>query len=284
MKAVLILLALRTAVASTPRMARWDDELTDPTRLVEPVHTDGKIAALNSENPYWTAGKNARFEGLTLRDAKALMGVLNATADTLASIETDGVKTYDARSSVTLPTDFDWRTDPRAKGCPSLEEIRDQSNCGSCWAFGSVEAMTDRTCIQSNGTKQAHLAAEDVTSCCRLCGMGCDGGIPVAAYSYFKRTGVVTGGQFGDKSMCYSYRLAPCAHHVASKTYPNCTGMKPTPKCALTGSNSAACPDKTSIVWHQDKRMGATTCVEFPIPNFSMSCLRLSNSHFQPSF
>ena len=96
---------------------------------------------------------------------------------------------------VELPISFDWRTDPRAakchtptfparprlhrrvrtlllpprrRRCPSLAEVRDQSNCGSCWAFGSVEAMTDRICLASKGAKNVHLSAQDVASCDHL--------------------------------------------------------------------------------------------------------------------
>ena len=69
---------------------------------------------------------------------------------------------------IDLPSDFDWRTDPRAKACPSLKEIRDQANCGSCWAFGSVEAMSDRICISSKGAKNIHLSAQDMTSCATM--------------------------------------------------------------------------------------------------------------------
>ena len=53
-----------------------------------------------------------------------------------------------------------------------------QADCGSCWAFGSVEAMTDRLCIATKGQKKIHLSAEDVTSCDTLGDMGCNGGIP----------------------------------------------------------------------------------------------------------
>jgi len=35
-------------------------------------------------------------------------------------------------------------------------------SCGSCWAFGAVEAMSDRICIASNGTTNAHISAEDL--------------------------------------------------------------------------------------------------------------------------
>merc|ERR1712190_166772 len=148
-----------------------------------------------------------------------------------------------------MPTEFDWRTDPRAANCPSLKEIRDQANCGSCWAFGSVEAMTDRLCIASNGTDKTHLSAEDVTSCCHLGDMGCSGGIPSTVYTYYQLSGVVTGGNYGDKSMCYSYQLAPCAHHSSSSKYPNCTGSTRTPKCARKCVDNGA-------AWEASKKHG----------------------------
>jgi len=47
-----------------------------------------------------------------------------------------------------LPTNFDSREQwPK---CDSIREVRDQSNCGSCWAFAACEAMSDRLCIASN--------------------------------------------------------------------------------------------------------------------------------------
>merc|ERR1719248_311808 len=90
--------------------------------------------------------------------------------------------------------------------------------------------MTDRICIGSKGASKVHLSAQDVASCDKAGDMGCNGGVPSTVYSYYKMSGVVDGGNYGDKSGCYSYQMAPCAHHSASK-YPNCTGSVPTPKC-----------------------------------------------------
>merc|ERR1719198_1892284 len=94
--------------------------------------------------------------------------------------------------------------------------------------------MTDRICLASKGAEQYHLSAQDVTSCCGLLSgdNGCGGGVPSTVYSYYKSTGIVTGGNYGDKSGCYSYQLAPCAHHTNSSSYPACPAEGGTPKCA----------------------------------------------------
>ena len=46
------------------------------------------------------------------------------------------------KKNLNLPDSFDPREEyPQ---CESIKEIRDQANCGSCWAFGAAEAMSDR--------------------------------------------------------------------------------------------------------------------------------------------
>jgi cathepsin B len=199
----------------------------DEATLSKPALSDEFISAHNARNDAtWTAGRNAIFEGATLKDVKSRLGTLQTTD------KSQWLPFKAPEQFVDLPAEFDWRTDPRATNCPSLKEIRDQSNCGSCWAFGSVEAMTDRRCIASGGKDQTHLSAQDVTSCDHLGDMGCNGGIPSTVYSYYRASGIVDGGNFGDKSMCYSYQMEPCAHHSASTKYKNCTGALPTPRCA----------------------------------------------------
>jgi cathepsin B len=229
----------------------------DEAQLSEMVLSDDMIGQVNSQNgATWVAGRNTLFEGATLRDAKVLMGTLQST-------DKDHVLPYSPPAAVPvseLPADFDWRADPRAKSCPSVKEIRDQANCGSCWAFGSVEAMTDRLCIGSGGKDTTHLSAEDVTSCCQIGGMdqGCDGGVPSTAYTYYKTNGIVSGGNYGDKTGCYSYQLAPCSHHDVDPKYKNCSDSVPTPKCARK------CADDSQTSWYRSKvhggDMGYSVC------------------------
>lgn len=222
---------LGVAFAAVPHhgLHDWSDkgELMDKDELAKDALSEEEITKFNSLNGNtWVAGRNTIFDHATLADAKVLMGTLQNT-------DTSTFLPYKAQEKIVeLPSDFDWRTDPRAASCPSLKEIRDQANCGSCWAFGSVEAMTDRLCIASNGTDKTHLSAQDVASCDHLGDMGCNGGVPSTVYSYYKLNGIVDGGNYGDKSGCYSYQLAPCAHHSTDPKYKPCPDEVPTPACA----------------------------------------------------
>jgi len=94
------------------------------------------------------------------------MGALPETKETKPDFKTD----YEVED-FEMPASFDART--AWPQCPHISHIRDQSTCGSCWAFGGVEAMSDRICIASNGTVQEELSTEDMLSCCgSSCGSG----------------------------------------------------------------------------------------------------------------
>jgi len=114
-----------------------------------------------------------------------------------------------------IPDDFDSETNwPHC--AKILGDIRDQSNCGCCWAFAGAEAASDRMCIATNGALQVPLSAEDVCFCASE--DGCDGGQIDVPWSFIKRDGAVTGGQyqgtgpFGE-GMCSDYSLPHCHHH-----------------------------------------------------------------------
>ena len=110
-----------------------------------------------------------------------------------------------------LPTSYDVREDwPE---CPSIWMIWDQGRCGSCWAFGTVMAMSDRLCIQSGGDIKAILSTQNVLTCCVKCGekhKNCQGGDPTEAYEYWKKEGIVTGGSYQSRYGCQPYSFGPC--------------------------------------------------------------------------
>lgn len=69
-----------------------------------------------------------------------------------------------------LPNRFDWRTE--ANGLP---EIKDQGDCGSCWAFGTVGAF--ESIIQIRDNRRVRLSEQELVSCNRnQDNDGCQGG------------------------------------------------------------------------------------------------------------
>jgi cathepsin B len=187
------------------------------------------IEEVNSMQTTWKAGINPRFDGASKEFVKRQLGSFedkdHSRYDLLPKIEHN----VDASA---IPTAFDWRQTAGTM-CPSVNVIRDQSNCGSCWAFGAAESATDRLCIQTNGGKQFMIGAADILSCCSTCGSGCNGGYPSQAWHWLTTTGAVTGGNYQDYSWCWSYPYPTCEHHNNKTTYVQCSSLPsyPTPTC-----------------------------------------------------
>lgn len=185
----------------------------------------GAIAdRVNTLKTTWTAQAPSRFLDMDYEIIKGMMGTKLSGGPILP------VGEHLLQGSLQqTPTTFDART--AWDKCQSIKEVRDQANCGSCWAFGAVEAMSDRICIASGQTDQTRISSEDLLSCCSSCGFGCQGGYPSAAWQYFANNGLVTGNLYGDNSWCRPYSMAPCAHHVQSSKYPPCGPIQSTPSC-----------------------------------------------------
>jgi cathepsin B len=209
------------------------------------------IAKVNSMNSSWTAGFNRRFAGQPITAIKRQLGVRDVNPPVW---KRPPIKVHTGFDIAALPTSFDSRQ--QWPNCPTIKEIRDQSDCGSCWAFGAVEAASDRICIDTQGAKNAHLSAEDMVGCCSACGFGCDGGDPASAWNYLTTTGAVTGGNYGDESWCSAYSLPNCEHHNNHTTYPPCGPSEyPTPACPT------ACDSQSTYgtPFAQDKHIFATS-------------------------
>lgn len=195
--------------------------LAHPARIT-PLSQD-MIDYINNLDTTWKAGPN--FRGRSLESVRSMLGTWI----------TPGRKTglpklvhYDVKD---LPDTFDARD--QWPDCPTIKEIRDQGSCGSCWAFGAVEAMSDRYCIHSQGATNVHVSAEDLTTCCQTCGDGCGGGYPPEAWNYWVRSGLVTGGNYNTSQGCQPYQIPSCDHHVVGKQKP-CGQELPTPRCERT--------------------------------------------------
>jgi C1A family cysteine protease len=93
-----------------------------------------------------------------------------------------------------VPSAFDWRN---VLGNNFVTPVRNQGNCGSCWAFAVTAALESRALITFNlpGTN-LNLSEQIVLSCSG--GGSCNGGSPTTATNFFKTTGV-------NLETCYPY-------------------------------------------------------------------------------
>jgi len=170
---------------------------TASKRLInDPEH----IKNLNSKGSSWVAGPNSFFDGMTLEDARPLLGTaLSHIADHMDKVLPES----HYASNAAIPTDFDARTQ-----WPSLiHPVRDQQRCGSCWAFSSSEVLSDRVAI-ATGRPSPVLSPEDMVSC-DTGDVGCQGGSLPGAWAYLTSTGIVS-------DACSPYT-------AGSGTAPSCT-------------------------------------------------------------
>jgi len=85
-----------------------------------------------------------------------------------------------------LPTSFDSRT--QWPSC--IHAIRDQEQCGSCWAFAASEVLSDRFCIASKSKTDVILSPQELVSCDTQ-DYGCQGGYVDKSWDYIRDTGIV---------------------------------------------------------------------------------------------
>jgi len=83
--------------------------------------------------------------------------------------------------------------------------------------------------------------------------MGCNGGQVGTPWKWFENKGVVTGGDYGDDTLCYDYTMPQCAHHVTS-SMPNCEDItQVSPTC------SSSCQTNASIDYSGNKKHASSS-------------------------
>jgi len=152
------------------------------TFINDPQHIES-LNKVNRENSTWVAGVNPVFDGMTLEDARVLFGTaLSHISEHMGECLPESA--YD--SNAVVPAEFD----ARARWPGLIHPIRDQQQCGSCWAFSAAEVLGDRVAIAS-GKASPVLSPEDMVSCDGG-DMGCSGGRLPDAWSYLSSTGIVS--------------------------------------------------------------------------------------------
>ncbi len=110
------------------------------------------------------------FKGWTVDDATNFLGLLDQEERDLSIPE--------HVPAASVPKEMSWRDSK----CD--HEVRNQGNCGSCWAFAAAGMLTDRCCIHSKD--QGPLSAQELVSC-EKSSYGCHGGFMGSPITYIQR-------------------------------------------------------------------------------------------------
>lgn len=90
-------------------------------------------------------------------------------------------------SDVQTPAEFDWRK----KG--AVGPIKDQGQCGSCWAFSAVANLEGIYFIKTG--KSIVLSEQELVDCDKV-DSGCNGGIMENAFNFVKANGLATSREY----------------------------------------------------------------------------------------
>jgi len=242
------LLVCSLAVYSATAAKIFDEDRVRPAISVDMIN------AINDMKTTWRAEIPVKFANATVAHVKGMLGTILPHEEGYIAPTLE--KTMWSIKDSDIPDSVDVR-DAWANCAAIVGHVRDQSDCGSCWAFSSTKTFNDRYCI-ATGDAKTLFAPEDTNDCCSgpSCSfsMGCNGGQPSGAWNWFQKTGVSTGGDYADvgkSTTCKPYSLPSCAHHVtppegmvSCDTLPEYKTPTCTSTCSESGYNTAYKSDK----------------------------------------
>jgi C1A family cysteine protease len=94
-----------------------------------------------------------------------------------------GLDTWRANPDTDVPSAKDWRN------TGTLTPVKNQGQCGSCWAFSTMECLESRE--QLAGNKLVVLSEQQLVDCDKV-DHGCQGGLMQNAFGYLQTAGAVS--------------------------------------------------------------------------------------------
>jgi len=116
----------------------------------------------------------------------------------------------DFTSTMRSPASIDWRYGK------AVTPVKNQGQCGSCWAFSATETIESQMILKSGGKYDFTLSPQQIASCTPDTGsygcLGCNGGFTEGAYEYVKSAPGLGNGFFipYEQSLTVSDATAAC--------------------------------------------------------------------------
>jgi len=199
MKLLIAITILVVGISSAPVI---DEQLNDAWNLFKQVH-QRQYASLEEENQrrsIWetnlakirqhnleadlglhkfTMGMN-KFGDWTREEFKSRMNGFKMTEEVKAMKRDSHM--FLPPSNIAIPDKVDWRKQGY------VTEIKDQGQCGSCWAFSATGSLEGQTFAKTQ--KLPSLSEQQLVDCSTKFGnQGCDGGLMIGAFEYIRQNG-----------------------------------------------------------------------------------------------
>ena len=146
--------------------------------------------AIEQNNAKWTAKENP-VSRLPFEEWKQRLGTIIEGKNQEGKIP----------SIMSLPSEFDWRDNDGNWVTP----VKDQGNCGSCWAMSSVAALESQALIAGGNPSVEVDCSEQFVVSCNKRNNGCGGGYMQYVYNFLKWVGT-------PEEACFPYEAEdlPC--------------------------------------------------------------------------
>jgi cathepsin F len=138
-----------------------------------------RITARNSKSSSPTFGLN-KFSDMSPEEFKStLLGYIRPEERHDVGVLEQG--------PIAAPNTWDWRTQ---NGQSKVTPVKNQEQCGSCWAFSTVENIESMYCMKNNMdcSTLAPLSPQEIVDC-DTTDQGCNGGDPPTAYQFVMSEG-----------------------------------------------------------------------------------------------
>lgn len=154
------------------------------------------------------------------------------------------------KSSEQLPESFAWHPD-------TLTEIRDQGQCGSCWAFAISTALADRIMIQSRGDVNVPLSPQHLMNCVVIAGGGppCGGNDIETALSTIPPDGLLPESVQPYRMINGGNSIFPCVIDKNVKDYDVKVPLQGS-YCLTTSSRAESIVNMKSHIFHEGPIVG----------------------------
>jgi C1A family cysteine protease len=204
-------------------------------RMAEFAKVDSIIEEHMAKNDAsYELGHN-KFSDWTRAEFKKTLGY---RANTVAFEETMA-----APVNVTYPATVDWVT------AGAVTPVKDQAQCGSCWAFSSTGAMEGMWKIFHGALTS--LSEEQLVQCVNLC-YGCNGGNTGLVFGYYAKNNYM----YGEAAYPYTSgtgTTGTCKYPASGKTTTKTTGSTSVTPNSVADMKTALAQQPVSIAIEADQ-------------------------------